>query len=177
MPWTQHVAFLDDASVARQVRIEAAATVKRLAPHPASLLFAVGNEIPPSVVRWHGQRSIERFLSELARDVKAAAPSSLLTYVNFPPTEYLDLDPFDVCAFNVYLHRKADLRAYLGKLQHVAWQQAAAAGRGRRRQRPRGRGRPGADHRDAHPRGVRRRRVRRGGVRVDRRVVARRASR
>ena len=120
MPWTQHIAFLDDASLARQVRMEAVAIVTRLARHPAALLFAVGNEIPPPVVRWHGQRRIERFLSELAHDVKAAAPSSLLTYVNFPPTEYLDLDPFDVCAFNVYLHRKADLRAYLGKLQHVA---------------------------------------------------------
>ena len=72
MPWTQHIAFLDDAGLARQVRMEAVAIVTRLARHPASLLFAVGNEIPPTVVRWHGQRRIERFLSELAHDVKAA---------------------------------------------------------------------------------------------------------
>jgi GT2 family glycosyltransferase/sugar lactone lactonase YvrE len=43
-----------------------------------------------------------------------------LTYVNFPPTEYLDLDAFDVCAFNVYLHSEPDLRAYLARLQHIA---------------------------------------------------------
>jgi GT2 family glycosyltransferase len=120
MPWAQHVAFLDDPGLARQVRLDAVATVTRLGRHPAALLFALGNEIPPSIVRWHGQRRVERFLSDLASDVKAASPSSLITYVNFPPTEYLDLDPFDVCAFNVYLHRKADLRAYLGKLQHIA---------------------------------------------------------
>ena len=49
-----------------------------------------------------------------------ASPHSLLTYVNYPPTEYLELGCFDVCAFNVYLHREADLRAYLARLQHIA---------------------------------------------------------
>src|SRR6185312_12258049 len=86
----------------------------------AALMFAVGNEIPPAIVRWHGHRAIERFLRELYDDVKSAAPESLLTYVNFPPTDYLDLDWFDLCAFNVYLHREADLRAYLARLQHRA---------------------------------------------------------
>ncbi|MGE0444197.1 MAG: glycosyltransferase [Vicinamibacterales bacterium] len=120
IPWAQHVAFLDDKSLARQVRREAVDVVRRLGAHPAALLFAVGNEIPPSVVRWHGQARVERFLRELAGDVKGAAPEALLTYVNFPPTEFLDLSPFDVCAFNVYLHREADLRAYLARLQHIA---------------------------------------------------------
>ena len=83
-------------------------------------MFAVGNEIPAGIVRWHGHRRIERFLRELYEDVKAAAPDSLFTYVNFPPTEHLDLECFDVCAFNVYLHREPDLRAYLARLQHIA---------------------------------------------------------
>ena len=75
---------------------------------------------------------------------RSASPHSLLTYVNYPPTEYLELDCFDVCAFNVYLHREADLRAYLARLQHIAGVAAAAACGGRRRQHPRGRptGRP-----------------------------------
>ena len=42
-----------------------ASTVRALASHPAVLMFAVGNEIPPSVVRWHGQARIERFLRDL----------------------------------------------------------------------------------------------------------------
>ncbi|HET9011243.1 MAG TPA: glycosyltransferase, partial [Gemmatimonadaceae bacterium] len=120
IPWTQHVAFLDDAALARQIRRDTVASVKALASHPAALLFALGNEIPPAVVRWHGRRRIERFLRELYEDVKSAAPGSLLTYVNFPPTEYLDTEIFDVCAFNVYLHRERDLRAYLARLQHLA---------------------------------------------------------
>jgi hypothetical protein len=53
-------------------------------------------------------------------DTKAAAPDSLFTYVNFPPTEFLDLSFFDLYAFNVYLHREAELRAYLARLQNVA---------------------------------------------------------
>ena len=57
---------------------------------------------------------------ELYEDAKAAAPDTLFTYVNFPPTEFLDLSFFDLYAFNVYLHREAELRAYLARLQHIA---------------------------------------------------------
>ncbi len=122
LPWAQHVAFLDSRHTARQLRQDAADAVRRLSSHPAALLFALGNEIPPAIVRWHGRRRVERFLRELCEHVKAAAPASLLTYVNFPPTEFLDLDAFDVCAFNVYLHQQDDLRAYLARLQHIAGQ-------------------------------------------------------
>ena len=120
LAWPQHIPFLDDRRLARQIRRDAAATVRRLASHPATLLFAVGNEIPAGIVRWHGERRIDRFLRELYADVKTAAPENLFTYVNFPSTEHLDLDCFDVCAFNVYLHREPDLRGYLAPLQHIA---------------------------------------------------------
>jgi GT2 family glycosyltransferase len=120
LSWPQHVPFLDDARIARRIRRDASGEVRRLSAHPALLLFSVGNEIPGGIVRWHGQRRIERFLGELCRDVKAAAPASLFTYVNYPPTEFLDLDGFDLCAFNVYLHREAAVRAYLARLQHAA---------------------------------------------------------
>jgi len=120
LSWPQHVPFLDDARAARRIRRDATSDVRRLAAHPALLLFAVGNEIPAGIVRWHGPRRIERFLDELYRDVKTAAPASLFTYVNFPPTEFLDLDCFDLCAFNVYLHEATALREYLARLQHIA---------------------------------------------------------
>ena len=122
IPWSQHIAFLDDAALTREVREGVVAAARRVAAHPATLMLAVGNEIPPAVVRWHGPARIERFLRQLYADVKAVAPHTLVTYVNFPPTEHLDVSCFDVCAFNVYLHREADLRAYLGRLQHVAGQ-------------------------------------------------------
>jgi GT2 family glycosyltransferase/DNA-binding beta-propeller fold protein YncE len=120
LPWSQHVAFLDDRSLKGVIRHEIVERVRELGDHPAVLMFALGNEIPAGVVRWHGRLRVEHFLRRLYRDAKAAAPETLFTYVNFPPTEFLDLSFFDVCAFNVYLHREPDLRAYLARLQHVA---------------------------------------------------------
>ena len=38
--------------------------------------------------------------------------NALSTYVNYPPTEYLETPFFDVCAFNVFLPRRSRSRAY-----------------------------------------------------------------
>lgn len=120
LPWPQHVAFLDSRAIEREIRSAVRDGVERLASHPATLLFTVGNEIPPGVVRWYGRRRIERFLRELYDEAKTAAPDALITYINYPPTEYLDLSFFDVCAFNVFLHDETELSAYLTRLHHVA---------------------------------------------------------
>jgi GT2 family glycosyltransferase len=120
VPWPQHVAFLDDKKVRHSVRQDVRAAVTALRDHPALLMFALGNEIPAAVVRWHGPARVERFLHEIYDEAKSVAPESLFTYVNFPPTEYLDLPFLDVCAFNVYLHSEANLRRYLARLQHVS---------------------------------------------------------
>jgi GT2 family glycosyltransferase/sugar lactone lactonase YvrE len=120
LPWSQHVAFLDNRRLRHEIEHGIVQAVGELADHPAVLMFAIGNEIPPGVVRWHGHTGVARFLRGLYDRAKDVAPNSLLTYVNFPPTEFLDLSFFDVCAFNVYLHREPELRAYLARLQHVA---------------------------------------------------------
>ena len=130
VPWAQHVAFLDDRRFARTARKDIVGEVRRLAGHRATLLIAIGNEIPSGVVRWHGASRIERFLRDVYDDAKQAAPDALLTYVNYPPTDYLDLPFFDVCAFNVYLHDGDDLRAYLAHLQVVAGNRPLLLGEG-----------------------------------------------
>jgi hypothetical protein len=122
LPWSQHVAFLDNRQLKQGIRRETVARVKEIGQHPAVGLIALGNEIPPGVVRWHGRMRVERFIRSIYDEAKAASPESLFAYVNFPPTEFLDLSFLDVCAFNVYLHREADLRAYIARLQHVAGQ-------------------------------------------------------
>ncbi len=122
LPWSQHVAFLDDRRQVHAIRRGVTRTIAELGDHPAVLMFALGNEIPPGVVRWHGRVRIEHFLRQLYQDGKATSPDSLFTYGNFPPTEFLDLSFLDVCAFNVYLHRGTELRDYLARLQHVAGQ-------------------------------------------------------
>ncbi len=120
LSWPQHIPFLDETRTARRIRTDATREVKRLAAHPAVLVIAVGNEIPGGIVRWHGHHRVEAFLGTLYGDVKAAAPDSLFTYVNYPPTEFLNLECFDLCAFNVYLHEEQVLRGYLARLQHIA---------------------------------------------------------
>ena len=57
LPWEQHIAFLDDRRRRRSIE----ADVRRLACAPAPgirrvLCYAVGNEIPTPIVRWHGRQ-------------------------------------------------------------------------------------------------------------------------
>ena len=65
LPWEQHVTFLDDRGRARSIERRVREGVRACAGHPAVLCYAIGNEIPASIVRWHGRRPIERFLQRL----------------------------------------------------------------------------------------------------------------
>ena len=94
--------------------------VKRLANHPAVLMYCIGNEIPPLMVRWYGRERTEAMLRELHAVVKERSPKSLVTYANHPPAEHLNLSFLDVISFNVYLDRERDFRAYLARLQSLA---------------------------------------------------------
>jgi glycosyltransferase involved in cell wall biosynthesis len=93
---------------------------RRLADHPAILLFSIGNEIPPLLVRWYSARRVEEFLRTLDNIVKEEAPNALTTYVSHPPTEYLTLPFLDVLSYNVYLEREPEMRSYLARLQALA---------------------------------------------------------
>ncbi|MEO8619498.1 MAG: glycosyltransferase [bacterium] len=120
LPWEQHIAFLDRPGRADAIEQRVRSEVRSVAGHPALLCFAIGNEIPSSIVRWHGARRVERFLERLYRAVKDEDPEALCTYVNFPSTEYLDLPFLDFLAYNVYLESRHSLRAYIARLQNLA---------------------------------------------------------
>ncbi len=120
LPWEQHVTFLDDPVRAKRILSDVRENVKRFAGHPAVLCYAVGNEIPASVVRWYGKARVERFIAQLCAAAKSEDPGALVTYVNFPTTEYLDLPFLDFVAFNVYLEAKSQMKSYLARLQNVA---------------------------------------------------------
>jgi len=94
--------------------------VGRCAGHPALLSYSLGNEIPAHVARWYGHRRVERYLEGLYRAVKDEDPQGLVTYVNYPSTEYLELPFLDLACYNVYLERPAALEAYLARLQNIA---------------------------------------------------------
>jgi GT2 family glycosyltransferase len=120
LPWEQHIAFLDNATRAAVIEERVRAGVRACAGHPAVLCYAVGNEIPSPIVRWHGRRRIERFLERLYRAAKAEDPGGLVTYVNYPTTEYLDLSFLDLVCFNVYLEAPESYRDYLARLHNLA---------------------------------------------------------
>ncbi|MBI3784845.1 MAG: glycosyltransferase [Deltaproteobacteria bacterium] len=120
LPWTEHVCFLDDAKVAASIRRQITDAITPIKDHPAVFAFFIGNEIPPDIVRWHRPEKVKEFLRELGDLVRGIAPHALISYANFPSTEYLDLDFLDFVSFNVYLHREHDFRRYLSRLQNLA---------------------------------------------------------
>ncbi len=118
--WPKHTCFLDDPAtmeMARRATREAAAA---LAGHPAVLALTLANEIPPDIARWYGARRIERFIDELAAIVKGVDPQLLVTFVNFPTTEFLQPASVDFVSFNVYLHEPRPFVNYLDRLQSIA---------------------------------------------------------
>lgn len=49
--------------------------------------------------------------------VKAEDPDALVTYVNFPTTEFLELPFLDVFCFNVYLESQSTFESYVARVQ------------------------------------------------------------
>ena len=120
LAWEDHIAFLDKRRAAAQIVERIEQQVAACAGHPAVLCYAVGNEIPASIVRWHGSRKIERFIEQLGSTVKQIDRDALVTYVNYPSTEYLQLPFLDLVCFNVYLEADESMQAYLARLHNIA---------------------------------------------------------
>ncbi len=119
LPWEQHVTFLDNPRSRDDIEQRVREMVRTCANHPALLCYAIGNEIPAPIVRWYGRQRIERFLHRLYQAVKQEDPSALVSYVNYPTTEYLQLPFVDFHCFNVYLEQRDKLEAYLRRLHNL----------------------------------------------------------
>jgi GT2 family glycosyltransferase len=118
----QYVGYLIDTH--RKDRPDVSAIVREkvrtVAGHPALLCYAIGNEISASTARWLGRRKIERYLKSIYETIKSVDPKGIVTYVNYPSTEYLQLPFLDVVSFNVYLERRDRYQAYITRLQNIA---------------------------------------------------------
>jgi O-antigen biosynthesis protein len=120
IPWSQHVTFLDERSVQTEIVRTVVEAVRGLKQHAAILAYLVGNEIPPDMVRWHGPERVRAFLKKLVAAVKEIHPGGLVSYANFPSTEYLTIDFTDFLCFNVYLHNETAFRRYISRLHNLA---------------------------------------------------------
>jgi O-antigen biosynthesis protein len=117
----QYIGYLIDTSKkAPDVEAVVREKVRTVKSHPALLCYAIGNEITASVARWLGHRRVEHYLRTIFDVVKDEDPKGLVTYVNYPSTEYLRLPFLDFLCFNVYLEDRDHFRAYLARLQNIA---------------------------------------------------------
>ncbi|MDX2046785.1 MAG: glycosyltransferase [Chitinophagaceae bacterium] len=119
LPWEQHINFLDSEERRNAIINKIKEGVQKCKGHHAVLCYAIGNEIPGPIVRWYGKRRIEKFLHRLYKAVKEVDPEALVTYVNYPTTEYLSLPFLDFDCFNVYLETKEKLNKYLQRLHNL----------------------------------------------------------
>lgn len=108
----------------RRVRAAALASaeeaMQRCAGNESVLGISIGNEVPGDVIRVHGIGEVEAILSEVTEAVHRADPDMLVTYSNYPTTEYLRIEGLDLVSFNVFLERPEKLLPYLRHLQIVA---------------------------------------------------------
>src|SRR5437868_13931394 len=75
------------------------------------------------MVRWHGADAVRTFLRTLVAGAKAEHPDALVSYANYPSTEYLTVDFTDFVCFNVYLHNQPAFRRYIARLNNDALDQ------------------------------------------------------
>ena len=105
---------------ASQIQLLVRKNVRACAGHPALLCYVLGNEIPAQFVRYIGRSRVERYLWQLYRAVKLEDPEAIVTYANYPTTEYLQLPWLDLVCFNVYLETERALASYIAHLQNIA---------------------------------------------------------
>ncbi|MBV9284810.1 MAG: glycosyltransferase family 2 protein [Acidimicrobiia bacterium] len=106
--------------MARAAEDEVRATARRLAGRREILALSLGNEVPADVVRFLGPGEIGDVIARLADVAHEEDPDVLVTYANYPSTEYLPLDSLDFLTFNVFLEDRENFRRYLTRLHHLA---------------------------------------------------------
>ena len=116
----RQVGYWCDGRVGAPSREWLAPAVRELAGHPALLGFVVANELPASLVRWLGRHRTEARIEELCTRVRELDPEALVTYCNYPTTEYLELPSLDFTCFNVYLEQTERLTSYLARLHNLS---------------------------------------------------------
>jgi glycosyltransferase involved in cell wall biosynthesis len=120
IPWPKNLSFDGNAEVIHAAHEAVRGGARRCGNHPAVFAISVVNEIPADLVRFIGRRKVEALIDDLACSVRAIAPDCLVTFANYPTTEYLRPREIDFLCFNVYLHAEPVFRSYLARLQNIA---------------------------------------------------------
>jgi glycosyltransferase involved in cell wall biosynthesis len=118
--WPKNISFDANPEVIDAAHTAVRTAARQCGNHPAIFAISVVNEFPADLVRFIGREKVERLIDELVRIVKAEAPDCLVTFANYPTTEYLRPREPDFACFNVYLHNEQVFRNYLARLQNIA---------------------------------------------------------
>jgi glycosyltransferase involved in cell wall biosynthesis len=120
IPWAEHIEFLNQGKMRRQIERTIRDAVAANKGHEAIFAYLVGNEIPTTMVRWLGARRVISFVEKLIAIARETDPRPLYSYASYPPTEFLLPQNVDFYSFNVYLERRTDFEKYLARLQNLA---------------------------------------------------------
>ncbi len=120
IPWAEHVEFLNDSGIRKQIVKTIREAVAKNKGHEAIFAYLVGNEIPTTMVRWLGAKRVTYFVEHLINVAREVDPAPMYSYASYPPTEYLLPQNVDFYTFNVYLERRPDFERYLARLQNLA---------------------------------------------------------
>ena len=120
VPWDKHRCFFEDWAARQEALRRVRNAARQIGSHPAAFAISVANEIPKDIVRFYGARRVERFIGELVDTAQQESTDCLITYTNYPSTEFLSVSGADFLCFNVYLDHPQQLGEYLDRLQHVA---------------------------------------------------------
>lgn len=118
--WGERMSFLDQPGRAKEIEDRIRRWVRSCVGHPAIFCYSIGNEISSSIARWTGRRRVERFVHRLYRAAKEEDPDSLVTYVNYPSTEYLRMPFLDFLSFNIYLESREAFDGYIARLHSLS---------------------------------------------------------
>ncbi|WP_449069154.1 glycosyltransferase [Prosthecobacter sp.] len=120
IPWMEHVDFLSDAALRREIKARITEATKRLQGHTCVAAFLIGNEIEKTLVRWMGPERVRDFIETLIATARRQAPQTLISYATYPSTEYLVPRNADFLAVNVYLESPEAFTRCLARLQNLA---------------------------------------------------------
>ncbi len=123
IPWTEHVDFLADRALCREIEARIATACTQLRDHACITAFLVGNEIEKTLVRWMKPRRVRAFIEKLIEIARRHAPQTLVSYATYPSTGYLVPRNADFLAVNVYLESPAAFSACIAQWQNLAGNQ------------------------------------------------------
>ncbi|HLL89741.1 MAG TPA: glycosyltransferase, partial [Tepidisphaeraceae bacterium] len=118
--WAKNLTFIGNDALEAHAKDAVRAAARACGNHAAVFAISVANEIPPDIIRYVGADRVESFVDGLVAVAKEEAPDCLVTFANFPTTEYVNPRGTDFVCFNVYLHDDAVFRNYLARLQMIA---------------------------------------------------------